>query len=113
MKVLLVGLGGIGQRHARNLRHLLGKSATLLAYRSRGLTHVITPELQSDESRDVEGELGIQSFTTLATALAERPRVAIICSPSSLHVEAAIACIRAGCDLFVEKPVSSSLQNVS
>ncbi len=35
--VLMVGLGSIGQRHARNLRALLGDQVDILAYRQRGL----------------------------------------------------------------------------
>ncbi len=109
LKVLFIGLGGIGQRHLRNLRALQGDGAEVLAYRVRRLSHVVTPTLQSDASRDVEREYGITVFDDLAAALAERPQVAFICNPSSLHIPVALACIRAGCDLFLEKPVSNDL----
>jgi len=112
MKVLIVGLGGIGQRHVRNLRVLLGNSAEFLAWRTRRLSRVITPTLQADPARDVEKEYGIQAFGTLEAALAEGPRIALVCNPTSLHVPVALACIRAGCDVFLEKPVFSSLEGV-
>jgi hypothetical protein len=48
-------------------------------------------------------------FTNLEDALAERPQIAFVCNPSSLHIPVAVACARAGCDLFLEKPVSDSL----
>src|SRR5271168_72534 len=109
MKVLMVGLGGIGQRHLRNLRTLLGDDIEVLAYRVRKHSAVITPTLQVAADRDVEQEYRIRVFENLELAAAERPDIALICNPSSLHIPAALACVRAGCDLFVEKPLSDSL----
>jgi predicted dehydrogenase len=111
VKALIVGLGGIGQRHVRNLRALLGDGVEILAYRVRGLSHVVTPALQADKGRDVEREYGIRVFDTIESALVEQPRIAFICNPSSFHVPVALACVRAGCDLFIEKPVSTDLQS--
>ena len=112
MKVLMVGLGGIGQRHVRNLRSILGNNVEILAYRVRRLSHVVTPSLQLDPGRDVEKEYDIRAFDTLDAALAEAPQVAFICNPSSLHIPAATACVRAGCDVFLEKPVSDRMDGV-
>jgi predicted dehydrogenase len=109
MRILIVGLGGIGQRHLRNLRALLGDDVEILSYRVRKLSQVITPTLQVDPNRDVEREYEVRVFGDLESALAEKPDIAFICNPSSLHVPAALACVRAGCDLFVEKPLSDSL----
>ena len=113
MKALVVGLGGIGQRHVRNLRALLGDSLQILAYRVRCLSYVITPTLELDAQRNLESEYGIQAFDKLESALAEEPQIALICNPSSLHVPTALACVKAGCDLFLEKPVSSSMDGVT
>ncbi len=109
MKILMVGLGGIGQRHLRNLRALLGDDVDILAYRVRKHSHVITPTLQIDTDRDVEREYRLRVFNDWERALVEKPDIAFICNPSSLHVPAALACVRAGCDLFVEKPLSDGL----
>ena len=113
MKILIVGLGGIGQRHVRNLRALLGDSVEILAYRVRRLSHMVTPTLQADRTRDVEQEYGIRAFDALESALAESPGIAFIANPSSLHIPAALTCARAGCDLFLEKPLSNSLEGVA
>ena len=113
MKILMVGLGGIGQRHVRNLRAVLGERAEFLAYRVRRLLHVVTPALEGDANRNVEREYGMRVFDTLDSALAAGPQAAFICNPSSMHVPAALACVRAGCDVFLEKPVSSSLDGVA
>jgi predicted dehydrogenase len=112
MKILMVGLGGIGQRHARNLRALLGSDLDLLAYRVRGLSDVVTPVLSLDAGKQIEQEYNIKSFTSLQAALAECPDVAFICNPSSLHLPVAFECAAAGCDLFIEKPLSDSLEGI-
>jgi len=112
MKILFIGLGGIGQRHARNLRSILGGNAELLAYRTRRLSHLITPTLGIDETRNPESEYGIRVFDDLKAALAEGPEVAFICNPSGLHVDIARKCAEAGCHIFIEKPLSNSLAGV-
>jgi predicted dehydrogenase len=109
---LVVGLGAIGQRHARNLRALLGPGLRLSAYRVRGLAHVVTPQLEADAGRDVERVLGIEAFGDLDDALAQRPDIAIVANPTSAHVDVALACARAGCHLFVEKPLSHTLDGI-
>ncbi|AXC11526.1 oxidoreductase domain protein [Acidisarcina polymorpha] len=109
MKILMAGLGGIGQRHLRNLRALLGNDVEIIAYRVRRLSSVITPTLQVDDSLDVEKVYGLRVFGDLDSALAERPDVSFICNPSSLHVPTALACVEAGSDIFVEKPLSNDL----
>ena len=56
MKVLVAGLGSIGQRHARNLRALLGGELDLLAYRVRRTSPVIRADLSgADDGADGDG----------------------------------------------------------
>jgi predicted dehydrogenase len=112
LKVLVVGLGAIGQRHVRNLRTLLGNEVDILAYRVRRLPRVVTPGLEAVPASSVESEYNIRPFARLEDALAERPSMAFICNPTSLHVPVALTCARAGCDLFIEKPVSNDLAGV-
>jgi len=109
MKVLVIGLGGIGQRHTRNLRALLGNTVEIIAYRVRRQTHVVTPAMGADASRNVEDEYSIRVFSNLDDALAQTPDLAFVCNPSSLHVPVTLACLRAGCDVFVEKPLADSI----
>lgn len=111
MKILMVGLGGIGQRHTRNLRALLGDSVEIIAYRTRRLTHVVTPAMGADTQRDVEEVYKIRSFDSLEDALAQKPDAAFVCNPSSLHVPVTRSCLKAGCDVFIEKPLSHALEN--
>lgn len=109
MRILIAGLGAIGQRHARNLRALYGKELDLLAFRRRRLTHVVTEHLQRDDSRNVESELGVTTFDELDKALAARPDAVFVCTPSSQHAEIAQRAANAGCHLFIEKPVSHTM----
>jgi predicted dehydrogenase len=112
MHALVIGLGAVGQRHARNLRSLCGSELRLSAYRVRRLSEVVTPALELDRSRDVETDLNVECFDDLAAALRERPDIAIVANPSSAHVETALACARAGCHVFIEKPLSHSLDGI-
>ena len=110
MRVLIAGLGAIGQRHARNLR-TLRPDIELLAYRQRRLRHVITETLACDAGRDVEAELGIRAFTDLGEALATRPQAVFVCTPSSQHLDIALRAVEHGVHLFIEKPVSHTIDD--
>jgi predicted dehydrogenase len=112
MKVLLAGLGSIGQRHARNLKELLGEDVQLLAYRVRRLRHIITPDLGIEPDGDVEARYGFSVFTNLDDALAEKPDAVFVTNPNSLHMPVALAAADAGCHLFIEKPLSHDFTGV-
>jgi predicted dehydrogenase len=112
VRILVAGLGAIGQRHARNLRALYGDGLDLLAFRRRRLRHVVTESLQRDDSRDAEIELGATVFEELDEALATGPDAVFVCTPSSQHLEIAQRAADAGCHLFVEKPVSHNMDGV-
>ena len=112
MRILIAGLGAIGQRHARNLRALYGDSLELLALRRRHLPHVVTDDLQRVDSRNVEAELDVTVFTSIDEALAARPEAVFVCTPSSQHLELAQRAAEAGCHLFIEKPLSHTLDGV-
>ena len=112
MKVLMIGLGGIGQRHLRNLHTLLGDRLEVLAYRVRRHSDVLTDKLQVEPGSTLEEKYRVTVFDDLDTALAQRPEAAFICNPSSLHLPVAMAAARAGCHLFIEKPLSHDVRDV-
>ena len=60
MKVLFVGLGGIGQRHLRNLQHLVGANLEVIAYRERNSSRVISDKLSIETGLDVKNTYGIK-----------------------------------------------------
>jgi predicted dehydrogenase len=112
MKILMMGLGGIGQRHLRNLRTLLGISAEISAYDPRGNPPVLTDNLQIEQGADLAQKYQLRIFTDLEQALTQKPEIAFICNPTSMHVPMAIRAAQEGCHLFIEKPLSDSLEHV-
>jgi predicted dehydrogenase len=99
MKFLIAGLGSIGRRHFRNLI-ALGETDILL-YRTNKAT------LPDDELA------GYPVETDLDAALAHKPDAVIISNPTALHMDVALPAARAGCHLFLEKPISHNLDGVS
>jgi len=97
MRVLFTGLGSIGRRHLRIVQEEWS-NAECLAYWS-GKSDRPTPA-------------GVSEFSDLDTALASDPDMAFITNPTALHVETAHRCADAGCDLFIEKPLSHSRDGV-
>lgn len=112
MKALFCGLGSIGQRHLRNLRSILGEEVEVLAYRGRRQDFVLNPDMTLRQGADLESTYNIRSFSNMDDALDEKPDVAFITNPNSLHMPVAIAAARAGCHLFIEKPVSHSTEGL-
>jgi glutamate-1-semialdehyde aminotransferase/spore coat polysaccharide biosynthesis protein SpsF (cytidylyltransferase family)/predicted dehydrogenase len=93
-RVLIVGCGSIGRRHATNLNSL--------GVRRLGFCDTSQEALQ--QCRDqLHGEI----FTDYAEALKEfRPDIALICTPPVYHVEQALAALQARAHVFIEKPLS-------
>ena len=59
-RCLFVGLGGIGQRHLRNLRTLLGQSIQVSAYRVRRELQTLDDNLQVVPGVDLEQKYGVE-----------------------------------------------------
>ena len=98
MKFGIIGCGSIGRRHIRTLLEL---GHEVLAY-NRG-----------DARRAaVESDFGIRVFERTEAVFAERIDAAVICSPNNLHVNHALQAARKGAHLFIEKPLSYSLEDV-
>ena len=98
-RILICGLGSVGKRHLENLAVL-------------GYTQIAacrTPQNINDVNLgDKKDE--VETFYRLDEALRRfSPTVAIICNPTSLHIATALDCARAGCHVFVEKPLDNAL----
>jgi predicted dehydrogenase len=81
-------------------------AAEVAAYRSRKLDIVISDSLEATFGCKPEEHYGIQSFSTLHEALSWRPDVVFVTNPISMHIATAIAAAKAGCHIFIEKPLS-------
>ena len=112
MKALIMGLGGIGQRHLRNLRMLRGNDIEIIAYDPRPNLPVLTDQLKVEEGASLEKKYNLVIFSDLEQALVQKPQAVFICNPTSLHISAAIRAAREDCALFIEKPLSHNLEHV-
>jgi predicted dehydrogenase len=100
-KVLICGLGSVGERHLRNLLAL-------------GYTDIAVYRVTNREPRGLDGcdTTQIETFRDLDEALKVfEPTVSVVSNPTSLHLSTALTCARAGCHVFIEKPLGDSLQS--
>lgn len=95
--ILIIGAGSIGERHIRNLISLGHKN--IFVYRQRNLP-----------LRTIEREQ-VTVLTEWATVEQLSPQVVFITSPTSFHLQQAIACAKLGAHLFIEKPLASELDD--
>lgn len=112
MTILLIGLGSIGQRHLRNLRALYGASVRICAFRERNLKRLL-----NNKGEVVDGALedvyDVVVYQDLGKCLQqENIDVVIVSTITSKHIEYAIKAVEAGCDVFIEKPLSHNLERV-
>lgn len=95
---LITGFGSIGRRHLRNLRALGIEDITV--YRTGRST------LPDDELAGVTVEYDLEK------ALARQPTAVFIANPTALHLQTALAAARAGSHIFMEKPISHTMDGV-
>src|SRR5690242_19708739 len=90
----IIGAGTISAFHAQAIGQLQG--AKLIGVASRSL----------ENARKVADKHGVLATTDTAALLA-RPDVHVICitTPSGAHLEPALAAIRAGKHVVIEKPI--------
>lgn len=112
MKFLICGLGSIGQRHIRMLRRVLGEKAEIAAYRSRNIDVVISDKLEASFGKKPEEYYEILSFNDYDQALNWKPDAVFVTNPISMHLMTAIKAARAGCHIFIEKPLSDNAEGV-
>jgi len=108
MKFLICGLGSIGQRHVRMIQSVTDGTAEIAAYRSRKLDIVISDKLEASYGESPEAHYGLTRFDSMEEALAWGPDAVFVTNPISMHMETALTAAKAGCHVFVEKPLDSS-----
>ena len=98
MKILICGVGAIGERHLGNLINLGHKEITLLRTRQNPL-------------RTIQAEF--PTFDDLDAALNDKPDVVFVCNPTSMHALTITKALDAECHVFTEKPIGGSLEDCS
>jgi predicted dehydrogenase len=99
LRALVAGAGSIGRRHARNLSTL-------------GVAVAVADPDETARATASE-EFGVETYTSIEDGLNTAPDFVVVCAPNRFHVEIATAGAKAGCHLFVEKPLSHTLDSLS
>jgi predicted dehydrogenase len=94
LKVLFFGLGSIGEKHARIIKN--NYEFELYAFRTK--------------KGQEKNRLKIKEFYNLDEAFSIKPDIAFITNPTYLHMETSLACAKRNIALFIEKPISNSLE---
>lgn len=95
-RLLVIGCGSIGTRHATNARAL-------------GVTALAVTDPDRTRRDHLAAATGAAAFATLDEALQWGPTVAVVCSPPAMHLDAALACANVGCHLLIEKPLAAAV----
>jgi predicted dehydrogenase len=98
--ILIAGYGSIGRRHYRN---------------AVGLGEYEVRLLRSGPPREQSfpDPAGAKIYKSIEPALQDGPCVVIVANPTSLHANTAIAALRAGADVIMEKPIAHNLDSAS
>lgn len=96
--IVILGAGSIGERHIGILMELGYQN--LAVYRQRNLPFR-------------NNEISVKTFTSYSEVIDFQPRAAVICTPTSQHLEQALFCLKEDIPVLVEKPLSHQLLGIS
>jgi 2-hydroxy-4-carboxymuconate semialdehyde hemiacetal dehydrogenase len=98
MKVVVAGVGAFGQKHLDALQKIGGVEVVSVVGR------------QLAPTQEVAKKYGIAHATTQLTEAISQPNVnsVILCTPTQLHAQQAIQCLKAGKHVQVEIPLADS-----
>ncbi len=99
-RVLIAGVGSIGERHLR-------------CFAETGRTQMMLCEVNAELRATISERYRVaDSFADLDTALANQPDVVVICTPAHLHIAMATIAAISGAHVLIEKPLSTSFHGV-
>ena len=99
-KVLIVGVGSIGERHLR-------------CFQNTGRCDITFCEVNDELRESLAERYQIEHcFADLAAAVADGPAAAVICTPADLHIPLARELATAGIHLLIEKPLSTNTEGI-
>ena len=99
-KILVVGVGSIGERHLRCFQRT-GRAELFACETNAALLQKITQQYQVSGSPDLAAALKAERFDGV-----------VVCVPANLHISMALQCLRAGTAVLIEKPLSTALGEV-
>jgi len=98
IKVALAGAGAFGVKHLDGIKNIQGVEVISLVGR------------ELDKTKEVAGKYGIGHVTTDLAASLALPELdaVILCTPTQMHAEQTLACLKAGKHVQVEIPLADS-----
>ena len=103
--VLIVGFGSIGRRHTNNILKNTNSKIVIFSHRK----NIDFTEFQNYHFYKKR----IQIYNNFECCLKEKPSVAFITNETSLHIDFALKLAKMNVDLFIEKPLSHSMTNLT
>ena len=98
LKILIIGYGSIGKRHTNNLLNIDNLEIIVCSKNKESFKLI---------------KKGVKIFTSFEDALKEKPDISIICNETSFHIDTAIKLAKINSHLFIEKPLSHSLNDMN
>ena len=100
LTILVIGCGSIGQRHIYNLITL-------------GVKKILVYDHVPEKSNEMESQYGVVSVSSLKSALDSSVDAVVICTPPIHHIDIARKAVEKGSNVFIEKPISYSLEGIN
>ena len=97
LKVGVIGVGYLGQHHARIFAEL------------DDVRMVAVADTDVERAGEIAAKYGCKAYTDYRKLLDEVDAVSIV-TPTTLHYAVAMDCIRAGKDVLIEKPLTATLE---
>ena len=98
-RAVVFGSGSIGQRHIRNLRTL-------------GINDIFVVRTRLGAQQEIDPSLNVKELKDWNAVVDCRPDIAIVSNPTSLHLETVNKCLPLVRGVFIEKPLSHSLDGL-
>lgn len=100
-RVLVVGVGSIGERHLR-------------CFAATGRAELAICETNPDLRDEIAKRYDVVSVSSdYLLSLDTPPDVVVICTPAHLHIPLAILAVRAGAHVLIEKPLSTNFDGLA
>ena len=97
MKILVIGYGSIGKRHIKNLLSI-PKIKVIVLTKQKSTDPILKKCLV---------------YASLEKCILEKPSAAIIANNTSNHIDISLKLAKEGIDLFIEKPLSNNIKNIT
>lgn len=98
-KLLVIGVGSIGERHLR-------------CFLATGRAEAVFVEVNAALRQTIAERYSVPGFASLDEALATQPTVAVVAVPAHLHITIATQLAERGLHLLIEKPLGTTTDGI-